>query len=255
MRHSAAGWKWLYERAQRHGLQVALLQEAVPPPADVFADMNVFPSPAADDEWSIRTPIDATSRRWASAVAVFDPHLAVEPVTAIPLHAARSGELAISHPGQWRAVRVLEPGRCLVMVSVYGLWNDVPSYAVPSVHRAISDLTPLLWSRDHALVAGDLNVWRGHGDWRAGYATVFDRLTAERMCFVGPAGTAPAPGCACGATDSCTHVPTFRKGDQRRWQTDFVFASSDTTVSCAVEPDDGSWEVSDHAAITGVIQW
>jgi hypothetical protein len=255
MAQSPAAWTWLLRTASTSGVQVALLQEAVAPPT-APSGVDLFPAPAAVEQWAITTPIDATGRRWASAVAVFDPQLHAEPIPVVPLQAARSGQLVISHPGQWRAIRIPNPsGRDLVMVSLYGLWNDIANYAVPSLHRAISDLTALLHRGDAVVVAGDLDVWREHGEWRAGYATVFDRLTAERLHFVGPTGNSPAADCACGAPDHCTHVPTFRRGQQRRWQTDFVFAARDVEVSCAVDANDGSRDVSDHAAVAGRIQW
>ena len=45
------------------------------------------------------------------------------------------------------------------------------------------------------LAAGDLNILYGYGEngsayWAARYATVFDRMRARRLSFVGP----PAPG-------------------------------------------------------------
>lgn len=55
----------------------------------------------------------------------------------------------------------------------------------------LSDLSALMTTTKHRrIVAGDWNILCGHGeqaDYRAAqYATVFDRVAALGLCFVGP---------------------------------------------------------------------
>src|SRR3954449_9533403 len=66
-------------------------------------------------------------------------------------------------------------------VTLYGMWDSMGKgrdiYAEATLHRAISDLTPLLQrSRTDVLLAGDLNVYR---NWQHG-SPEGDRLWAGR---------------------------------------------------------------------------
>jgi endonuclease/exonuclease/phosphatase family metal-dependent hydrolase len=246
MQHNQASWEWLAEYVSDAGCQIALLQEAARP---TELPGNARSAPPADvaEEWAIRSPIDTTGRPWTSAVVCFDLGLPFEPCAATPITQARTGEHVVSHPGQWQAASV---GSRLTLASVYGLWNDLPDYAVPSVHRAISDLTHLFWGeRRPMLISGDLNIWRGYGDWQAGYETVFERLDKEGMQLVGPFGQTALDDCPCKDAASCRHVATLRKGDLKRWQTDFVFAKQFIAPLVSCDPLPESWEFSDHLAI------
>ena len=74
-------------------------------------------------------------------------------------------------------------------------WNIVDA----SVHRVISDLSLLIGKqRGHRiLAAGDLSVLHGYGEndyWRKRYDTVFDRMKALGLPFVGPTTSQWSPG-------------------------------------------------------------
>src|SRR3954471_5061190 len=107
------------------------------------------------------------------------------------------GLVSVSHPGQLAAAEFTLEADSVLVVSIYGVWEwMVPQarsvndrYAVPSVHRALSDLTRLFFENDRRIVvAGDLNIWRGEGQWAARYQTMFDRFEAEGFTLCGPFG-------------------------------------------------------------------
>jgi hypothetical protein len=251
MNHRPSAWQWLFDN--RDAFAVALVQEASRPPT-LPDGVTVYPAGDAS-EWRIQSPIDATARSWRSAVAVLDPTLVVDDLSGAPIQAAKTGQVVASNPGQWAAVRLRSIGPAdLVLVSMYGLWDDIPAhglrtYAVPSVHRAISDITPFIWgSRKRVIVAGDMNIYRGYGDWAKGYNTVFDRFRAEGLECRGPFGDAPLSDCPCGPTSECRHIATLRSRGMEHLQTDFVFSSRPLAkVTAHVVPD--SWRFSDHCAV------
>ena len=93
------------------------------------------------------------------------------------------------------------PGRDpFVCVSMYSPWtrphaSTDSSWIVSdaSAHRIVSDLSALIGRQnDHRIVAaGDLNILHGYGDhgsayWAKRYETVFTRMKALRLPFVGP---------------------------------------------------------------------
>ena len=154
---------------------------------------------------------------------------------------------------------------------MYGTWEK-PHYltgspwifADASVHRLISDLAIFIGSErgHHIIVAGDLNVLHGYGEdgnryWASRYATVFDRMKALGLQFMGPQAphgrqANPMPGELPG--DSL-NVPTFHTRHQTpataTRQLDFVFASESLapriTVRALNEVED--WGPSDHCRV------
>jgi hypothetical protein len=247
MAHRPEAWDWLFQHSDNEGLQIALLQEA-PVPKSLPPGVRIHPSSDDLPAWRIGAK-ETRGRNWRSAIVCLDPALTFEPVSSKPIALAENtDDLPESHPGQWAAASLSGPAMNtdMTVISLYGIWNDVKNYAVPAVHRAISDFAPLYWGRQHVLLAGDLNVWHGYGEWSKGYATVFDRLTAEGFDLLGPFGAAPLEGCPC-ASAECRHLGTFRKGDQRIWQTDYVLGKGLRGVACSSVLS--SWDVSDHCAI------
>lgn len=89
------------------GADIALVQEATPPPFLDPASWPVRSHPAADrpDHWFI----DPVWHRWGSAVVVFNPWISFEPVESVPL-----GADAPRHARPLRGVRLrrLPGGRC-----------------------------------------------------------------------------------------------------------------------------------------------
>ena len=230
VRADGVPWEFLPVLAEQVGAAVALVQEAPRPRALRAGTVTI---PARDSTWAIPIPSDA-NRSWCSGIVVFDPVATpVEPIEAPSLTDAASGAVAASHPGQFAAAVVTLDGRPVTLISLYGLWEafDGDIYAVRSLHRAIADLAPLLASRGPLVVAGDLNVWRGVGQWKRRYQTVFDMFDAYGFACAGP-GTATEP------------VPTYRTVAGNPKQTDFVFAKG-----AAVEVRVGDVGPSDHLPV------
>ena len=243
---------------------VALLQEAGWPPADVANGIQVDSAP-----WGT-AGLDA-ARSWRTAIAKLSDSAKVEWIDAKPLDYAAPGELAVSRMGTLTAARVEAQGiEPFVAVSMYALWTKPlasigSGWIVPdaSAHRLVSDLSVFIGrqSGHRVLAAGDLNILHGYGDygneyWAGRYASVFDRMEALGLPFVGPQhpnGLQADPWPEELPRDS-KNVPTFRSGnnpDNAKRQLDFVFASEGMADSVCVralnEPE--QWGPSDHCQI------
>jgi hypothetical protein len=242
---------------------VALLQEAPSPPADLRD--RVFPD-ADDGGWLTAGP---EVRRWRTAIVRLSDRVGLEPVASGPLGTAW-GSLGCSRAGSWCAARLhsddLPP---ITVVSVYAAWErsvdgDGPIWADASAHRILSDLSPLLSARGHRLlIAGDLNLLYGYGEHgnvaaKGRYQTVFDRAEALGLVYLGPrapeGGRQPDPWPDELPADSRT-VPTYYTRSQgpegATRQLDHVFASTSIadaiTVTALNQPDE--WGPSDHCRI------
>ncbi len=122
------------------------------------------------------------------------------------------------------------------MASVYALWdygwlpqNAKPRYAHTSLHRAISDLTPVLDTAHNGMsvvLAGDFNESsQFESPHREAFRTVHDRLTGLGLQNVSirPEGES-LDGCPC-ADETCRHVQTFE--GQIPYQDDYIYVSKD----------------------------
>ena len=242
---------------------VALLQEAGQPPPDVAADVEVGTAP-----W--RTA--GAKRPWRTAVVRLSDRVKVEWIVTKRIDEVRRGELGVSRLGTLDAAIVTPgDGNPVILVSMYGSWS-VPHESTgsrrivsdASAHRVVSDLSLLVGQeRGHRiLAAGDLNILYGYGEhasdyWAGRYASVFDRMKAIGLPFVGPQapnGRQAEPWPAELPADS-KNVPTYHTIRQSpataKRQLDFVFASRDLADSIHVralnEPD--QWGPSDHCMI------
>ena len=173
---------------------VALLQEAGEPPQDLVRPIDVDPAP-----W--RT---AGRLRWPrrTAIAKLSDRVNVEWIEAQSLVDADAGEFAVSRPGTLTAAIVMAPDtEPFVVVSMYSLWEKLhasvrSSWRIvsdASAHRVVSDLSAFIGRQDGSriLAAGDLNILHGHGEggseyWASRYGTVFARMEALGLPFVGP---------------------------------------------------------------------
>ena len=246
-------------------LDVALLQEATAPPDGL--DLEVV----AGGEWRLAGWKD---RQFSAAVVRCSSRVEVtaEPILR-PLETAGEDELAVSRPGSLAAARV--DGETLsapiVVVSAYASWERPPSvggsgwiYADASAHRVISDLSGFIDRQEghRIIVSGDWNILHGYGEhgstyWGDRYRTVFDRMEAIGLRFVGPqqpngqAAATPAAELPAGSLD----VPTYRthrddpSTGQR--QLDFVFASESIADSLTVRAlnTEDEWGPSDHCRV------
>ena len=157
-----------------------------------------------------------------------------------------------------------------VVVSMYAMWENPHSstdstwiVSDASAHRLVSDLSAFIGTQGghRILAAGDLNILHGYGEygneyWAGRYGSVFDRMDALGLPFVGPQhphGRQADPWPDELPRDS-KNVPTYRwrnnAGNAKR-QLDFVFASKGMADSVRVralnEPEE--WGPSDHCRI------
>lgn len=212
-------WRWLATM----GADVALLQEAAPPPGDVIrlreaalppaetsSVFEVGPQEAWDShswnsEWWRGRGWRALFDRWPMVVRLSE-RVDVEWFRQVgPAWGGGPGEIEVSGIGTIAAARVTPKDNSIepfIAVSMYGRWlGPHPSvrsswiYADASVHRIISDLSAFIGHSDAArhriVAAGDLNLLHGYGDagdpyWEARYRSVFERMRAIGLEFAGP---------------------------------------------------------------------
>lgn len=264
---------------------VALLQEAGPPPDEVTDKVDIGPREAWDshswnsDWWRGRWP--ALYDRWPMVVRLSNRvdvewFKQVGPIWRYP----EAGEIAVSGIGTITAARIIprdgstEP---FILVSMYGQWvGSHPAvktswsigYSDASVHRIISDLSAFIGHenpRTHRiLAAGDLNIAHGYGDggsppyWEARYRSVFDRMSALGLEFMGPQspnGRQAQTKAMREPTDSRNVVTFYLPGKNPATasnnQLDYVFASRGFHRNIAVRAMNSveEWGSSDHCRI------
>ena len=240
---------------------IALLQEAGLPPDDVAARIEVDPVPYLDENGH---------RISRSAIAKLSDRARVEWLTPAPLNQPDAGDFVVSHTNSVSAAIVTPPkGEPFTVISFTAeyesphdsSWNVTDA----SLHRVISDLSLFIGSqRGHRIVAaGDLSVYHGYGEdsygyWKGRYDTVFDRMAAIGMPFVGPQypnGRQTAPWPEWLPPDSL-NVPTYRHSSVTEHQLDFVFASESMADSVRVSAlnDPADWGPSDHCRIEIVVK-
>lgn len=243
---------------------VALLQEVRKPPAGVGDWAELDPEP-----WRIAGHTD----KWRTAIARLSDRFEVDWIPAVSIPEAGPRDFSVSRPGSIVAASVKRESQApLVVVSMYSVWErkaqiasaNSKIMAVSSAHRMISDLSRLVGGNTHLVAAGDLNVWNIRGEpapfkhlegGGANYQTVFDRMAAIGVPFVGPHG--PEAGRQPEYADSreAANVVTFQlagnpSGATREQQLDFVFATKKVrplSVRALNEPHE--WGPSDHCRI------
>ena len=204
----------------RMGADVALLQEAAPPPDDVVAlreatlppaegagPLEIGPQEAWDShswnsDWWHGRGWKALFDRWPMVVKLSD-RVEVEWCKQIgPVWEGEPDEIAVSGIGTITVARVtpkdssIEP---FIAVSMYGRWTGPhPSaagdwiYSDASAHRIISDLSAFIGyynspSEHRILAAGDLNMSFNSTDQFDHRAqTVLDRFRALGLDYLGP---------------------------------------------------------------------
>ena len=246
-------------------IDVALLQEATAPPAGLRLDV------VAGGEWRLAGWQD---RKFSTAVVRCSSRVevAAEP-TPEALDAASESDLAVSRPGSLAVATVTgetlsEP---VTVVSAYSAWERPAAaedtgwiYADASAHRIISDIAALIGRQEghRIIVSGDWNILHGYGEqgsryWGRRYQTVFDRMEALGLRFIGPQqpnGQPPEEPADELPADSLD-VPTYRTRREDpstgRRQLDFVFASESMADSVTLRALNGrdEWGPSDHCRI------
>ncbi len=251
----------------RMDADLALLQEAAPPPADVADRVEVNPGPF-EITGGYHHP-----QRWRTAIVRLSDRVKVEWIESRPIAEAVTSEFAVSIPGTAAAARITPAeGDPLFVVSMYAQWRYPHDWAGGSwivgdgsAHRLISDLAEAFIGREvgHRIIAaGDLNILYGYGDfgspyWAARYRTVFDRMEALGLPFAGPQhpnGRQANPWPDELPRDS-RNVPTYHSSQQTpataTRQLDFAFASQSLLESVSVRalnaPEE--WGPSDHCRV------
>ena len=243
---------------------IALLQEAREPPPNVSDWAEVNPEP-----WRIT----GLNVKWRSVVARLSDRVDVEWIEAKSIAEAGRYEFAVSRPGTLAAAIVTPKGGSpLTVVSMYAAWEYCTPYsgrssaklAAGSVHRLISDLTRLVGSRTRMIAGGDLNIWRRKSDrptpwtWDGfpmHYGTVFDRMAAIGLPFVGPQaphGRQPTDPGKRETGDVLTfYTPQEGRPEKATQQLDFVFATRNIADRVAVRAlnEVEEWGPSDHCRI------
>jgi exonuclease III len=256
----AEAWRCL----TRSTADVALLQECVAPPDDVAGKVDVD-----DQDWHTQ------GMRRPSRVAVVGLSDRVELRRWPPRQFGEAdvGEIVVSRPRTLAVadVAIDATNEVVTLVSMYGIWEEPKSlrrsswiYADGTVHRLISDLSALIGhEKGHKVIAaGDLNILRGSGEngspyWRTRYATVFERMEALGLPFVGPQspnGQQADPWPKELPKDSLnvpTHRPRANQSESAYRQLDFVFASESLTERVRVRALNRAeeWGPSDHCRV------
>ena len=263
------------------GADVALLQEAGNPPADVAGRVDTGPRAHWDSHvwnsewWKGRWPnlID----RWAKVVKLSD-RVEVEWFKQVgPISASAEDEIAVSGIGTIAAARVKprDGSEPFIAVSMYAKWVrphvSVPTtfkvgYSDASTHRILSDLSAFIGHTDpgthRILAAGDLNMIYDAADDHplalpARERNVFDRMDALGLEFLGPQypngrQATPTPK---GLPPDTRNVPTFYApvdNPSRAWhQLDYAIASRgfhESVTVCAMNSVE-EWGASDHCRL------
>jgi endonuclease/exonuclease/phosphatase family metal-dependent hydrolase len=198
-------------------------------------------------EGAVGSEIGGT-RSWGSWVVPFGgASLTAIPTVPVSNDAIEpAGALEMSHPGAFAVADVQLPSdRAVTVASVYGMLafsvlNRV-RYAVTTLHRTLSDLTPILdvhRTPRPVVLAGDLNVspqitWPD----TAAHVAVIDRIKAFGLsdCL--------------GDMHDGQYVRTFGKVETP-FQDDWVFASPSLTCTrCEPVDTDEAWALSDHCPV------
>jgi exonuclease III len=257
MAHSKSAWPLLLAG----GLpDVVLLQEAIKPPFAPF-----WSYPPVQETWHVQ----GNSKEFGAAMVGLTDRVKGNPIATCGLGESKKGKMGISLPGSLAGAEVeLFNGEKLLAFSVYSRWEKAPNgrtiYADASAHRIISDISTWISKKTghKVIVAGDWNILYGYGEWgnvywKARYDSVFSRMEALGLPFVGPQypeGVQAAPWPSELPAES-KNVPTFRKAKNHpasaERQLDFVFASKELHKRIKVRAlnDPNEWGPSDHCKI------
>lgn len=166
--------------------------------------------------------------------------------------------LEVTHPGAYSVGEITWGGGRLVLVSLYALSDysgerrgGKPVYSETSLHRTLSDLTPIIdvrRNRSSVLLGGDFNASTQFPEpFRSAYRVVHERLATLGLVNVSSRRHGDGvPGCPC-IDEPCTHVQTIE--GPTPYQDDYLYASPDVTnavTDMQVARSDALEAVSDH---------
>ena len=250
--HRAATWS----KIRDFDADLVLLQEATPAGMPDNLEFQLIAPPTSS--WKIA---NAPKKGTAATAIVVNWNWDFE---------SRS-EINASHPGQFSIAYLPIGSHGIYFISLYGILES--NFADDSLHRAISDLSPILESKAEVLVAGDLNSFRGYAITSSKkaneqavlrHAALFERFQLMGLECIGPFSTSgPLENCPCNNPDTCDHVHTYRyknRDGERAFQNDYVFATKGIRkklVSCKAltDHDKSLWQFSDHAPIETIFDY
>jgi endonuclease/exonuclease/phosphatase family metal-dependent hydrolase len=203
---------------------------------------------------------DKSQRRWGTRVVSTHPIEEIADATASRYGRRLNIPFENARPGSWTAATVALPGLSLTVVALYGLLDEKSD---ASVHRSLSELTPLFEDKrysKHLLLGGDLNTWTG---WKEGSRhlardrNVLDRIRAlgfEDCLERGSDREGPLSGCPCSLGEECRHFWTRRdpRNPDTPYQMDYLFASralAERLERCEALPPPEWHTRSDHSPI------
>jgi exonuclease III len=269
MNHRSATRNWsLFDESGRLSCDIALLNEATLPATQLKLNVQSNGTTIGRDDVKHG---GKKIRQWATAVA--SPHHLdrLHDVWVLPPGSQdRRSRLMASRPGSWTAAVVSVPGfKPITMISLYGLLDERSD---ASVHRSLSDLTPLFEDRRYnrlLVLGGDLNTLCTASADSARLARdqgILDRITQgfglvdllqEHLRRNDP-NRGRLTGCTCSLGDNCRHTWTYRKsrGSAIPYQDDYLFASkalADRLLTCTALPFSAE-SPSDHAPIVATFR-
>ncbi len=218
MKGAKTSWPYLVDEL---GADMALLQEALPPPAGIPA-VHVA---------------DPLSGRRGTGVAIYCRARMPQVVGSVRCR-GREVKIPQTHPGCCLVADAKVGATPFRLISVYGR-IDGAGLSDTTLHRILSDVTPVIDAGRRTLLylAGDFNtstqlMWAapGSNEMVARDALVFRRLVESGMVDVFHAtrdGRPRLEGCKCYDGENCSHVRTIyhtRRLD-KPWQLDYAFAS------------------------------
>jgi len=209
--------------------------------------------------------LDPKDRDWASAV--LSPHELNDFADDVSTTGPHRAPFANARPGSWTAV--LAPIAKVGNVTAIALYGLLDERSDASVHRSLSDLTPLFENRRYnkrLVLGGDLNSWTG---WPAGSPSlardesIFQRIAAFGLvdCLVANPtrdNRGRLQDCPCSFGPECRHTRTRidRQHPEIPYQMDYLFASpalAERLVKCEAL-DLGSDSPSDHFPIRATFE-
>lgn len=260
---------------------VALLQEAGEPPADVVGRLGIGQKEHWDSHsWNscwYEGRFPNLYDRWARVVKLSD-RVDVEWFKQVsPISEAAGDEFPVSGIGTVAAARVTpRDGAPFIVVSMYARWiKPHPStgskwrvgYADGSAHRIISDLSAFIGNVDPAthriLAAGDLNtIYDAKDDYDKTWSTARDQTIWARMDALGleflgprhPNGRQAHPTPDLMKPDTKNVVTYYIVGNSAataKTQLDYAFASRGFHESVKARALNGveEWGASDHCRL------
>ncbi len=256
---------------------IALLQEASPPPDDVAPLVDIGPQESWDSHsWNAKEA-GYLFDRWPMVVRLSD-RVDIEWFRQVgPISEPTKNQIAVSGIGTIAAACVTPRDGAIkpfIAVSMYARWikwhprvKALGAVGQPDVsaHRIISDLSAFIGLEHRILAAGDLNILHGFGDggnlhWEARYRSVFKRMETIGLEFIGP--QAPngrqaekrPKGEPKDARNVVTHIPGGKKNLEKanNIQLDYVFASGGFHKGISARALNNSveeWGASDHCRL------